>query len=128
MKKIYVLLSVAILSFACLTLNPNTETTITTDSAQPIEVQAGETFNIIIDSNPTTGYHWELVGELDADVLQFVSHDYKADEPVLTGSGGADVWTFTAVSAGQVQITLGSYPPSDASTPEQTVVFNIIVK
>ena len=99
-----------------------------TDPAQPIEVQAGETFHIVVDSNPSTGYHWELTGELDGTIVQFVSRDYTADEPVAPGSGGVDVWTFNAVAAGSVQITLGSFPPdANVTEPEQTVTFNIVV-
>ncbi len=97
-----------------------------TDPAQPIEVQAGETFHIVVDSNPSTGYHWELVGELSG--VELVSRDYTADEPVAPGSGGVDVWTFNAVSAGEVQITLGSFPPdANVTEPEQTVTFDIVV-
>ena len=97
-----------------------------TDPAQPIEVQAGETFHIVVDSNPSTGYHWELVGELSG--VELVSRDYTADEPVAPGSGGVDIWTFNAVSAGSVQITLGSFPPdANVTEPEQTVTFDIVV-
>jgi inhibitor of cysteine peptidase len=100
-----------------------------TDPDQTIEVQAGETFDIVIDTNPTTGYHWEFIGEVDGNIVEFVSRDYTADEPVSPGSGGVDVWTFKAVSTGQAQITLGSYPPGvNGGEPEQTVAFNIIVK
>jgi predicted secreted protein len=137
MKKIYLLLFVTILSIGCLTLSPTAEptpeparkTVATTDPNQSIEVQTGGTFDIFIDSNPTTGYHWEIVGEMDG--VEFVSRDYVADEPVKPGSGGVDVWTFKAVSVGQAQITLGSYPPgvdAESGEPEQTVAFNIIVK
>jgi len=137
MKMIYLLLSVAILSLACLTLNPTNptaestsepvrKTVATTDPNQPIEVQAGETFDIFIDANPSTGYHWELLGELNG--VEFVSRDYIADEPVMPGSGGVDILTFKAVSAGQAQITLGSYPPDvDSGEPQETVTFIIIV-
>ena len=97
-----------------------------TDPAQPIEVQAGETFHIVVDSNPSTGYHWELVGELSG--VELVSSEYTADEPVAPGSGGVDVWTFTAVAAGSTQITLGSFPPdANVTEPEQTVTFDIVV-
>ncbi len=133
MKKIFSLLLLAALSFGCSTLNPTTEpeppapdTTTSTDPARPIEVQAGETFEIIIDSNPTTGYHWEIIGELNG--VEFISREYMADKPVLAGSGGMDIWTFKAVATGQMQITLGSFPPSDISEPEQSVAFNIVVK
>ena len=140
MKKIYLLLSVATLSIACLTLTPTTEPTLepaiestpetaieppaTSDPAQPIDVQAGETFVIVLDTNPSTGYQWEVLGELIG--AEFVSRDYIADEPVMPGSGGVDVWTFKALSAGEAQVTFGNYPPSGEA--EQTVTFNISVK
>lgn len=135
MKKLFLMLSVLFLSFACSTLSPEADPTLepasettVTDPAKPIEVQAGETFTIVIDSNPSTGYHWEIVGALNENVALFNSRDYVADQPVLTGSGGVDVWTFQAVSVGETTVTLGSYPPYDAPEPEQTVTFTIVVK
>jgi len=130
MKKIYMLLLLSILLVSCAspstTPSPIAQTRpALTDPAQPIEVQAGETFNIVIDSNPSTGYHWEIVGELSG--VEFVSTEYTADEPVAPGSGGVDVWMFKAISAGQTQITLGSYPPG-VTEPDQTITFDIVVK
>lgn len=134
MKKISAFLLLASLLMSCSTPTPaptldpagNTRPAIT-DPAQLIEVQAGETFHIVVDSNPSTGYHWEIVGELNG--VELVSRDYTADEPVMPGSGGVDVWTFKTVSTGQTQITLGSYPPDpNVTEPGQTVTFNIVVK
>lgn len=132
MKKIFVFSVLSILLAGCASPTPapaaQTRPALT-DPAAPIEVQAGDTFNIVIDANPSTGYHWQLVGELDGNVVEFVSSDYTADEPVMAGSGGVDVWTFKAVSAGQAQIALGSYPPDpDVTVPEQTVAFDITVR
>ena len=134
MKKTFAIILLASLLMGCSTPTPaptanpagNTRPALT-DPAQLIEVQTGETFNIVVDSNPSTGYHWEIVGEFSG--VEFVSTEYTADEPVMPGSGGVDVWTFKAASAGQTQITLGSYPPDpNATEPEQTVTFNIVVK
>jgi predicted secreted protein len=132
MKKIFVLLFLSILLVGCAspvaipTTDPASSTRpAITDPFQPMEVLAGETFNIVIDSNPSTGYHWEIVGELNS--VEFVSTEYTADEPVAPGSGGVDVWTFKAVSSGETQITLGSYPPG-ASEPDQKVTFHIVIK
>ena len=98
-----------------------------TDPSQPIMVNAGEPFMIVVESNPSTGYHWELVGDLTG--VEFVSRAYTPSEPVLTGSGGVDVWAFKAVSTGEIQITLGSYPPGvDGGEPEQSVTFSVEVK
>ncbi|HMR99652.1 MAG TPA: protease inhibitor I42 family protein [Anaerolineales bacterium] len=143
MKRFALLLAfLLILSISCLALTPTEEPPITspptltsepvmriatTDPDQPIEAQARETFEIVIDSNPSTGYHWDIVGELNG--VEFVSTEYTADEPVMPGSGGVDVWTFKAVSAGQTEITLGSYPPDpNVTEPAQTVTFNIVIK
>jgi predicted secreted protein len=137
MKKYSLLLFLAAILAACAaptpapTANPAAGGTrpALTDPATPIEVQAGETFHIVLVSNPSTGYHWDFIGELDLTIVEFVSSGYTADEPVMPGSGGVDVWTFKAVAAGQTQITLGSYPPDTSVTePAETLTFDIIVK
>ncbi|NOH01564.1 MAG: peptidase inhibitor I42 [Chloroflexi bacterium] len=127
MKKILFLpLLIALALSACGAKQPELQVS---DPAQPIEAAAGDEFTIVLDANPSTGYHWELVEELDAGVVQFVSRDYSADQPVTIGSGGVDVWTFQAVGAGETQITLGYYPPSnDPEEPQQTVTFTVTVK
>ncbi len=136
MKKILIFLLLAIFVTACSfagaaeTPSPAAPPQlIVSDPSKTLEAAAGNEFKIIIDSNPTTGYHWALVGELDADVIEFVSQEYAADEPVMPGSGGADIWTFKALSAGETQITLGYYPPSnDPVEPQQTLTFTVTVK
>jgi predicted secreted protein len=133
-------MSIALISAACGIISTTTptpaiptetigETLDTTDPDKPIQTNAGDGFTIVVQSNPTTGYHWELMGELDANIVEFVSKDYTAAEPVLIGSGGVDIWAFKAVGSGETTITLGSYPPSsDAVEPEQTLTFAVIVK
>jgi inhibitor of cysteine peptidase len=137
MKKYFVLLFFSALLVGCAaptaapTANPAAGGTrpALTDPATPIEVAAGETFHIVVPSNPSTGYHWDMIGELDGNIVEFVSSGYTADEPAMPGSGGVDVWMFTAVAAGQTQITLGSYPPDTSVTePEETMTFDIVVK
>ena len=100
-----------------------------TDPLVTIETSAGKEFKLVIESNPTTGYHWEIIGELDNNVVKFVSKDYKADTPQITGSGGVDIWVFKAVGAGKTTITLGYFPPSNTPTdPAQSETFNVSVQ
>ncbi|MEW6403745.1 MAG: protease inhibitor I42 family protein [Chloroflexota bacterium] len=82
-----------------------------TDLSTPIEVAAGNSFQVVVDTNPSTGYHWEMIGPLDERYLTYVSREYVADEPVMPGSGGLEIWTFEAVSTGETVIVLGYYPP-----------------
>lgn len=127
MKKI--LFSILVFTFVLTACGTSQAGLQFSDPAQPIEVVVGDEFTIALDSNPSTGYHWEFVGEPDASIIEFVSKEYTADEPVQPGSGGVDVLSFKSIAAGETQITLGYYPPSaDAEEPQQTVTFTVIVK
>lgn len=96
-----------------------------TDPTQLITVKPGETFELVLPSNSSTGYRWDLVEDLDANILEFVAQDYIPQQPIIPGSGGVDVWTFRAVSAGDTTITLGYHPPGNENEPDETVVFSI---
>lgn len=114
------------------TLPPTAETPNTlpdpTDPTQLITVQAGKPFDIVLPSNSSTGYRWKLVEDLDANLIELVGQDYLAQQPVLAGSGGVDVWTFRAVNTGETKITLGYYPPNSNAQPDETVIFSIRVE
>ena len=99
-----------------------------TDHTQLITMKAGETFELVVPSNPSTGYHWDILPELDVNVVEFVGQDYIPEQPIKPGSGGVDVWTFRAVNAGDTTIALGYYPPDNDTDPEETVTFSIRVE
>jgi len=101
-----------------------------TDPQQPTEVAAGKEFTIVIESNPSTGYHWDIVGDLEQGKVELVKQEYTSTSQAgMAGGGGVDVWTFKAVGAGETEITLGHYPPSnDPVEPARTVTFTVIVK
>ena len=130
MKKLIVLLCAAALTLAaCGGKTTETPAIEISEAGKNIEVTAGNEFKIVIESNPSTGYHWDLVGGLDGSMVQFVSTEYRASEPVMPGSGGKDVWIFKAIAPGETSITLGYYPPSnDPVEPAQTVTFTVVVK
>jgi predicted secreted protein len=68
-----------------------------------------------------------FVGELNN--IEFVSKEYQPSEPITTGSGGIDVWTFKAINSGEAQITLGYYPPfEEPEPPQQTITFDVKIK
>lgn len=132
MKKLLIVLFASALALsACGGKQTETPAAPRLDISEPgksIEVAAGNEFKIVIESNPSTGYHWDLVGALDESIIQFVSRDYRADEPVMPGSGGKDVWVFKAIAAGETTITLGNFPPGVDGTAAQEVTFTVVVK
>jgi len=142
MKRIYFLWIAILLLTGCATssstasqtptLPPTAETPNTlpepTDHTQLIPVKADETFDLVVPSNSSTGYHWDIIPELDENIVQFVEQNYIAEQPVLPGSGGVDVWTFRAVNAGDTTVVLGYYPPGNDTDPEEHVTFSIHVE
>ena len=114
------------------TLPPTAETPNTlpepTDHTQLITVTAGETFDLVLPANSSTGYRWDIVPEMDENLVEFVAQDYIAEEPVMPGSGGVDVWTFRAINTGDTTIVLGYYPPDNETDPDETVTFSIHVE
>jgi inhibitor of cysteine peptidase len=99
-----------------------------TDPTELITVKAGETFDLVLPSNSSTGYRWKVVDPLAEGVVQFVAQDYIPERPILAGSGGVDVWTFRGAGADETTITLGYYPPGNEDEPEETVVFSVTVE
>jgi inhibitor of cysteine peptidase len=140
MKRLYFLLIAATLLASCATatatptptLPPTVESPTTlpepSDPTQLITVQAGETFDIVVPSNPSTGYHWNIIPELDETIVQSAGQSYIAEQPILPGSGGTDVWTFRAVGSGDTTIVLGYYPPGNDTDPEEVLTFSIHVE
>jgi inhibitor of cysteine peptidase len=114
------------------TLPPTAETPNTlpepTDHTQLITVTAGETFDLVLPANSSTGYRWDIVPEMDENLIEFVAQDYITEEPVMPGSGGVDVWTFRAINTGDTTIVLGYYPPNNETDPDETVTFSIHVE
>lgn len=69
-------------------------------------VRVNQEFKITVDSNPTTGYQWDLAAKPDESVVRFVSKAFVAPESGLVGAGGKEVWTFRAVGRGQTEIRM----------------------
>ena len=74
-----------------------------------IEAKVGETFELMLCSNPTTGYQWEDPAVIsNPAVLEqvstaFVEPTVNADSQ-LVGAPGIQSWSFKALSAGTAQV------------------------
>ncbi len=70
----------------------------------PIDLPVGETYEITLDSNPTTGYGWQV--EYNDGDLELVEQRYEPDSD-LVGAGGKEVFVFRGrtVSNGDVVFT-----------------------
>jgi len=95
-----------------------------------VELKTGQTLVVSLESNPTTGYAWE-VAEVDDTLLQSQGEaEYTADktggEP-LVGSGGTQTFRFSAADAGETTLKL-IYHRAWETDVEPASTFSVQVK
>ena len=97
--------------------------------SKPITVMTGQTFNVTLASNPTTGYSWALAKPLDPKLLTLVTNIYQRPETRLVGAGGQEVWTFKADGGvGRTDIALKYVRPWETNVPPvQTTNFVVLI-
>ncbi len=87
------------------------------DDGSTVSIAIGETFLVRLDSNASTGYQWAH-REVDDGVLENTDRDYLADSLLLVGSGGVEVWEFTARQAGTTDLLLEYVAPGDGAVEQ----------
>lgn len=112
-KKILFILLFALLA-ACGGGAPQTLTQ--TDAGKTIAVKAGDTFTVVLDGNPTTGYTWEVAPDSAAPVELQGEPAFKAESSAV-GAGGQMTLTFKATAPGQGLLRLLYHQPWDQSAP-----------
>lgn len=97
-------------------------------SASMIETQVGQEFTITLDSNPSTGYGWQLAEPLDESILELVGSEYEPPEDGSIGTGGQELWTFKAVGQGETEIALKYVRPwEEDGVPAKERTFTVVV-
>jgi inhibitor of cysteine peptidase len=96
-------------------------------SGSTIEVTAGQTFALLLDSNVTTGYQWQLAQTPDAKIVTLVGSEYIAPETSIPGRGGQEKWTFRAQASGSATLNFKYVRSWEPNTPAQTTTYTITV-
>ncbi len=74
-----------------------------------IELEQDQILVVTLESNPTTGYSWELDENQDSVLQQIGEAQFKPSdegEPPMVGAGGWEIFRFKAISAGQMTLKL----------------------
>jgi len=75
-----------------------------------VEIYIGDTLEVVLKGNPTTGYIWE-VDYVDSAILRQVGKtEFKADRKAR-GSGGKIIMRFEALTRGQTLLKLIYHRP-----------------
>jgi inhibitor of cysteine peptidase len=98
-------------------------------SVQGIDATVGQPFSVSLESNPTTGYRWELAQPLDESILQLVQNTYQRSGPAMPGAGGTEVWTFEPLCQGASMIALRYRRPWEPpSANDRMAVYAVSVR
>lgn len=101
------------------------------DDGGQVELVRGQTLVVTLESNPTTGYCWEVVEEPGSILKQMGEAEFKpsdTDEPPLVGAGGWEIFRFRAVSTGQMSLQLVYHRPWEGRVePLQTFTLQVVV-
>ena len=79
------------------------------NDGRQIELELGEILVVTLESNPSTGYRWELLEDNESILKQFGQAEFKSSEtsdPPMVGVGGWEIFRFKAVSTGQITLEL----------------------
>jgi len=81
--------------------------TLEDDEDCPLELEARQQLVLMLPSNPSTGYRWQ-VRESAAKVLRSLGPEVYSspEQPGLVGSAGQSTWRFQAVQSGHGDLQL----------------------
>jgi inhibitor of cysteine peptidase len=101
------------------------------DNGGLVEVDAGQILVLTLESNPTTGFRWEVVGEKEAVLQPTGDAEFKLAselDPPPPGTGGVEVFRFEAVEAGDTLIELVYHRPWEEDVePQETFSIQVTV-
>jgi inhibitor of cysteine peptidase len=98
MKRWIALVAAAMLFAACGDDGGTTIELDAGDSLSELSLEVGDQLDVSLESNPTTGYSWEL-GPLP-EGLELVSSEFEEPGGSLVGAPGVQLFVFDVVGAG----------------------------
>jgi inhibitor of cysteine peptidase len=103
-------------------------TAIAVEAGSSVEAASGASLELTLESNPTTGYRWEVREMSDPTVVELVGDEYIGPDTTLVGAGGVQVLTFRALDPGTSQVDLWYIRSfDDPPAPADEVAFTVTV-
>jgi len=98
------------------------------DAGSTVQLRAGDTLEVVLEGNPTTGYQWEVGGGDPAVIRQVGEAQFQPDTSAI-GSPGKITLRFTAVAAGQTALKLIYHRSFEPNVPPvKTFEVTVVVK
>jgi inhibitor of cysteine peptidase len=94
------------------------------NNTQTISIKNGETFKVVLDENPTTGYAW-IISVTPG--LTIVNDTFVQSSSGMMGAGGRHEWQVKATGTGDQQFT-GIYKRSWEPTLGNETTYSLNIK
>ena len=100
------------------------------DNGKQISIEPGDVITITLESNPTTGYSWQVLEIDNAILVQDGAPEYKQDSGSagLVGAGGTETFRFKAAEPGQTSLKLGYMRPWESVPPIENFSVTVVVQ
>jgi len=102
------------------------------DADSQVELEQGQVLVVTLESNPTTGYGWEVAENQESILEQIGEAEFKQSDtggPPLVGAGGWEIFRFKAISAGQMTLQLVYRRPwEEGVEPLKTFSLQVVVR
>ena len=125
------LIAITSLLYACAAETSQEQLTIQlteADAGRLVELRVGDTLEVILPGNPTTGFQWE-VSEINSAILEPIGEPKFEPSSNAVGSGGNVTLRFEAVGTGQTELKLIHHRPFEENVPPiQTFEVTITVR
>jgi len=103
--------------------------------SQEVQVNVGDSFQVSLCSNPTTGFQWSESAQIsDQSVVEQTGHEFvppqaESGQPPAPGTSGKEIWTFQALETGTTTISMEySRPWEGGEKGEWTFTLNVTVE
>jgi predicted secreted protein len=98
------------------------------DSGSMVDLRVGDQVEIVLDTNPTTGYVWE-VASLDITVVRQVGDARFAPDSEAIGAGGTLTLVFEAIVPGEQVLSLIYHRTFEQDVPPaRTFALDVLVR
>jgi predicted secreted protein len=81
------------------------------EKAPDMNVELGKGFELILESNASTGFKWNWLNKEAVFIVELAKHKYTDSGTELVGRGGEETWSFKAIKKGVQAIQFGYTRP-----------------
>ena len=96
--------------------------------ATSMTASAGQNFTVTLDSNPSTGYQWEVSSIANNELVRLISSEFVESDSGLIGAPGKQTLTFQALKEGKTTVVLGYVRPWEKENPVDTYIIQLTIR